>query len=132
MVREYFFTAAAFTIPIAIVLWFLYSVGKALFGIFQDWQLGKELDELQAQSADLSRQRAEASLARLSNGCDHDFETAAHSFPDGVCHKCGIAKERPSGACDHQWQEIPGPVPVSACAKCGKRHSATQQRESLA
>jgi len=48
--KQSFLWAMAVIIPSAISLWFLWSLGKSLFGMFQDKRLNRELDELKNQS----------------------------------------------------------------------------------
>ena len=42
--KQYFLYAVGALIPLAIAGWFLYALGKALYGMFEDWKLGKELE----------------------------------------------------------------------------------------
>jgi hypothetical protein len=100
--------------------------------MFQDWQLGREVSQLQSESNARQRRLEQASLVRLDNGCDHDFDTGAYGLPEGVCRKCGLAREKPTGPCDHVWRVKAGAVPGSVCDKCGKTHATTSQPKSLA
>src|SRR5512147_2474841 len=98
--RQYFFYALGILIPVAILGWFLYAVGRALAALYQDWQLGKELDELQAGAEARRRQRLLENQERLATGCDHDFETPVSGLPPGTCRKCGMEREKPTAGCD--------------------------------
>jgi len=48
--KQSFLWAMAVIVPTAIVVWFLWSLGKSLVGMFQDKRLNRELDELKNQS----------------------------------------------------------------------------------
>ena len=113
----------AIFIPTAIACGLLWSVGKAVLSLFKDWQLGRQLDELERDSAARRTRSQQAAEQRLANGCDHDFETGAHGLPENACRNCGLEKSKPSGLCDHQWRIEDGPVPRSSCQLCGKVYS---------
>jgi hypothetical protein len=109
-------------LAVAIVGWGLYMIWESLVQLFRDWQLGRELNQLEADSAARREQRRLANEKRLGNNCDHEFHTGAVGLPAGVCSKCGLEQEKPTGGCDHVWRVKPGPVPSSACEKCGKTY----------
>lgn len=129
--RQLFFYVLAGTLVIAVVAWALYMLGQALAQVFNDWRLGRELDQLEAETASRRAKRKEASAKRLANGCDHDFASGAIGLPPNVCAKCGIEKEKPTGLCDHVWRVKPGPVPSSECEHCGKIYSPLSQSTDL-
>ena len=59
--RNYFFIAMAAMVIAAFTGYFVWLVIKALYSVYSDWQLGKELDEISAASEARRRQkRAEA------------------------------------------------------------------------
>ncbi len=132
MIKTYFFYGIFGFVAFAIVGYFLFHLGKALLGMFSDWRLHRELDELQADGEARRQAKTEANRKRLDNGCDHDFDGALGGFPQGVCHKCGLAKDKPTGTCDHVWRAVDGPIPNSTCEKCGRSYSAASERGTLA
>jgi hypothetical protein len=132
MIKTYFFYGILAIIGFSILGLFLFHLGKGLWGMFGDWRLHRELDELQADGNSRRQAREAANQLRLDNGCDHDFDGALGGFPAGVCHKCGLEKEKPTGTCDHVWRPVDGPIPSSVCEKCGRSHSAATERGSLA
>jgi hypothetical protein len=118
--RSFLFYAMAGSLAAILAGWTLWMIGRAFYQLLSDWKLGKELDELQADTA-ARRQRKQESLARrLASGCDHDFTTGAAGLPPDACSKCGIEKDRPDGLCDHVWRVRPGAAPSSVCEQCGK------------
>jgi len=121
--REYFFLGAAVAIPLVILGAFLWAFGKAIFSLFTDWRLGKELDELTQQSEARRDEKRRANEQRLDTGCDHDFESGAFGLPPNACRNCGLEKEKSTGPCDHVWRVEQGPVPRSTCEKCGRKYS---------
>ena len=129
--KNYFLFAMLLLIPLAIFGWFLLALGRALYTLFDDWRLGKELDELRADSQSRRERLRLASDERLNTGCQHDFDADVFGFPPGVCSKCGQEKEKPAGSCDHVWRLVKGAIPSSQCEKCGKTHSATTERGNL-
>ena len=130
--RQYFFYGIGALVLLVFVGWFLYAVGKALYTLFDDWRLGKELDELEAQVGSRREQRQLDNQERLDNGCEHDFDEHVIGFPPDVCSKCGLEREKPSDPCDHIWRLQKGAVPVSTCEKCGKTHNPAEDRGSYA
>ena len=129
---ELYLRRAAVLIPLAFGGWFLFALGRSVFEMFQDWRLGKELDELQAQSASRREQKRRENEARLENGCDHDFETDVFGFPPNVCGKCGLEKEKPPGSCDHIWRAGTGAIPNSTCEICGKVYNSAAAPDASA
>ena len=124
--KQYFLYAIALLIPVAILGWFLFALGKAFASLYDDWKLGKELDELQNQSPAQSRQLELGREQRLATGCAHEFDLAVFGMPANVCGKCGMEREKPAGSCDHVWRLGKGAIPNSYCERCGKVYSATQ------
>ena len=122
--RQYFFWAMAIFIPTAIGCGLLWTVGKAVVSLFKDWRLGKELDQLERESAARRESKRQSREQRLANGCDHDFGAGAHGIPENACSKCGLERDKPAGLCDHVWRIEQGPVLRSACERCGKTYSA--------
>jgi hypothetical protein len=127
VVKQYFLFGAALLIPLMFVSWFLFLLCKSLYGMFQDWRLNRELDQLQSEASGRREALAESNRVRLDNGCEHDFDTGAHGMPPETCRTCGLERAKPLGTCDHVWVINPGPVPVSACKKCGRKYSITEQ-----
>lgn len=121
--KQIFFYVCGGLLAFGLIGWALYMVWEALVEVFKDWRLGRELHQLESESAARREQRRLQNEKRLANGCDHDFRGGAVGLPPDVCAKCGLAQEKPSGACDHIWRVKPGPVPSSACEKCGKLYS---------
>jgi len=132
MIKTYFFYGIFVMVVCGVAGYFLFHFGKGLLSMIEDWQLHRELDELEADGAARRVARAEAAHKRLENGCEHDFDGALGGFPPNVCHKCGLAKEKPTGTCDHVWRAVDGPIPNSVCEKCGRTNNASAQRSSLA
>jgi ribosomal protein L32 len=121
--RHIFFYVCGVLLALGICGWALYMLWDALVEVFNDWRLGRELNQLEAESVARRQQRRILNEQRLATGCTHDFLGGAVGLPPGVCAKCGLAEEKPSGACDHVWRVKPGPVPSSECEKCGKQYS---------
>jgi len=130
--KQYFLYAIAALIPMAIGGWFLWSLGRAFLTMFEDWRLGKELDELQAQSESRREQERLNNEKRLDNGCEHRFDDQVFGLPRGVCGKCGIEQQKPTGPCDHVWRLEKGAVPSSTCEVCGKKYAPAKERGSIA
>jgi hypothetical protein len=130
--KQYFYYAALFLIPLALVGWMLYAFGRNMIGILDDWLHGRELHQLRAESEARRKQRQAEDKARLNNGCEHDFDNPVFGLPPGVCGKCGLAKQRPQGECDHIWKLAEkGAAADSRCEKCGETYSILCE-ESLA
>jgi flagellar biogenesis protein FliO len=55
--RKYFFLSVMFFIVIAFVVAGAYLFGRALYTVYSDWRLNKELDELQREMATRRAQR---------------------------------------------------------------------------
>jgi hypothetical protein len=130
--KQFFFYGVAIVIPLTIVAWFVYAVGRSLWTVFEDWRLGRELNQIEAESASRRQRRREENAQRLDNGCEHDFEHHSFGFPSGVCSRCGLEQEKPKGACDHVWRLKPGAVPSSFCEKCGRTYDPAAERGTLA
>ncbi len=50
LIKQYFLWTMAVIIPIGILAWFLWTLGKSMVGLVQDKMLDRELDELKNQS----------------------------------------------------------------------------------
>jgi hypothetical protein len=61
--RKYFYLGVIFFVLIALVAAGVYLFGRALYTVYADWRLGKELDELQAEVRE-RRQRRDAEGGR--------------------------------------------------------------------
>ncbi|MCA9165847.1 MAG: hypothetical protein R3C99_03195 [Pirellulaceae bacterium] len=123
--KEYFLFIVGGMLIGALVLYFVWSVLRAFWSLFEDWRLYQELDELERDADQRKAALERNAAARLDNGCEHDFDDSAFgAFPDGVCRKCGLAKKRPPGFCDHVWRRKAGTEVGSICEKCGKEHSS--------
>lgn len=131
MIKQYFLYGVATLAVLAVVGYFLFHLGQALWSLWTDWHLHRELDQLAAESEARRTARLEANRKRLDNGCEHAFDGALGGFPPGVCHKCGLAQEKPTGMCDHVWRAGEGPIPHSVCEKCGKTYRPVSERSSL-
>lgn len=123
--RQLFFYVLAGSLVAAVAAWALYMLGRAITELFGDWKLGRELDQLEAESAARRKQRQEALEMRLASGCEHDFTSGAIGLPPNVCSKCGLEKEKPAGLCDHVWRVKEGPIPYSQCELCDKIYRPT-------
>ncbi len=121
--KQIFFYTAGGLLAVGIAVWAMYMIWEAFIQVFNDWRLGRELNELESQSAARREQRRLANEQRLATDCIHDFGGGAVGLPPGVCTKCGLEKEKPTGGCDHVWRVKPGPVPSSVCEKCGKLYN---------
>jgi hypothetical protein len=56
--RKYFYLGVLFFILFALLAAGLYLFGRAIYTLYADWRLGKELDELQAEMRQRRQQRA--------------------------------------------------------------------------
>jgi hypothetical protein len=130
--RQYFFIGVAVMIPLAILGWFIYALGRGFLSMYEDWKLGKDLDQLQAEAEGRREQKRLENEQRLANGCEHDFDSHIYGLPSGVCGKCGLEREKPTGACDHVWRLQQGAVPSSECEKCGRTYNTNLDQGSLA
>ena len=66
--RNYFFIAMVAMAVTAFAGYFVWLVIKALYSVYSDWQLGKELDEIQAASEAKRRQKKAAGAKKLEEG----------------------------------------------------------------
>ncbi|MEO8499093.1 MAG: hypothetical protein ABI614_28850, partial [Planctomycetota bacterium] len=130
MGKQYFLIAMIAMIPAGLILYFLLHLGKGLWGMVSDRQLHRELDELAAHGETRRQAREDSNQKRLDNGCPHDFDGALGGFPPNVCHKCGLASQKPNGPCDHVWRAGEGGSPHSACEKCGRRYNPSKERST--
>jgi hypothetical protein len=129
--KQIFFYAMLAVVTVSMGSWALYMLGRAFFQLFSDWKLGKELDELESQSASRREQRQRVLRERLENGCEHDFVAMTIGLPPHVCGKCGLEQEKPVGQCDHVWRVKSGPIPGSECERCGKTFHPLQSAPDL-
>jgi ribosomal protein L32 len=130
--KQIFFYFCGGLLAILLAGWALYMVWEALVQVFNDWRLGRELNELEMTSSARREQRRAANEKRLATNCEHDFRSGAVGLPPAVCAKCGLEQEKPTGGCDHVWRVKPGPVPSSACEKCGKSYSPLESSSAIA
>src|SRR5262245_45150833 len=68
IMRQVFFYFLLGSLVVAVFVWALYMLGRDFGDLWKDWKLGRELDDLQAQSATRRKQRQEAGQQRLANG----------------------------------------------------------------
>lgn len=129
--RQYVLYAMAVIFPVSLMGWFFWLLGKSFVQIYKDWQLEKELIEIETQSAAHREERQRANARRLDNGCQHDFETVGMGFPPNACCRCGLEREKPRGACDHVWRSREGSTPTSHCERCGKVYSPIAETHSV-
>jgi hypothetical protein len=118
-VRQFFLLSVLILGALAGIIYFVWIVVTALY---RDWDMGRDVPQIQAESQARREQRIAAAARRLANGCDHSFGEAFAGFPPEACYKCGLERERPSGPCDHVWKLVPDATPYSCCEKCGKRY----------
>ncbi len=121
--RKYFFMAMLIVAVFATIGYFIWSVVTSLY---RDWQMGKDVHKIQAESAERRARRQEEAARRLDNGCEHSFGEAFAGLPPDVCHKCGLSRERPPGPCDHVWRLANEAIPCSYCEKCGRKHVSSR------
>ncbi len=117
--RQFFFVGILICGVLAGVVYFCWSI---LASLYRDWEMGRGVAEIKAESAAQRTKRQEEAARRLDNGCEHVFGVSLGGFPPQACHKCGLERERPQGNCDHVWQLSSDPIPCSYCQKCGKRY----------
>lgn len=125
--RRQVFIFILIALVVAIVLYFLWMVLRALYTVFDDVRTEKQLNQLATEYKDRRQERRDAAASRLENGCEHDYEDLLGAFPHDVCVKCGLAKEPPPGDCDHVWRRLSGAIPGSRCEKCGVEYGAAAQ-----
>lgn len=116
--KEYFFLFVGGGVLLAILGLGIWQVLKACYVVYQDWRLGKELDQLEAEHTRTLADRQAAGATRLANGCQHVFQWSAGAEPLHICSKCGLEEHRPDGDCDHIWHQGGGTVPNAYCAVC--------------
>ena len=117
--RKFFFVSLLIAGVLATIGYFAWSLIATLY---RDWQMGKDVNKIKAESQTRRGKRQEEAARRLDNGCDHRFGEAFAGFPPDACYKCGLSRERPVGPCDHVWQPAKEAVPCSYCEKCGKKY----------
>lgn len=122
--KNAFLLGIILVVPAALVIALVYSLARFFWSMYQDVILYRELNEIQAQSAARREKKNLGDQKRLDNGCEHTFDSAMGGFPQGVCPKCGISREKPAGQCDHVWRRKEGTVMGSVCEKCGKQYRA--------
>jgi len=99
----------------------IYYTWSVISSLYRDWELGRDVDQIQEESRERRKQREEEARRRLDNGCDHVFDEAVTGMPPNTCHRCGIERVRPAGPCDHVWQQAMEPIPCSYCEQCSKK-----------
>ena len=129
--KNFFFYAFGGVVGVGLLVWGLYMIWDALVQVYRDWRLGRELDQIQSESASRREQKRLQNEQRLANGCEHNFDGGVVGMPPGACSKCGIEKDKPTGGCDHRWRVKPGAVPNSVCEKCGKTYNPLETPPSL-
>ena len=117
--RQLFFGGIVAFGVIAGIFYVLWTIVSTLY---RDWDMGRDVDQIKAESEKRRRERRSKEEARLDNGCEHDFAEMFGGFPPDTCRKCGMERERPKGQCDHQWEYRTEGVPCSYCKKCGERY----------
>ncbi len=117
--KRFFFVSVLFVTVLAGIAYFAWTIVSTLY---RDWQMGKDVDKIKAESEVRRQRRREEAERRLANGCDHRFGEAFAGFPPDACHKCGLSRERPPGPCDHVWRLAQEAVPCSYCETCGKKY----------
>jgi hypothetical protein len=117
--RKFFFLSVVIVGGLSAVAYLAWSVIATLY---RDWQMGKDVDKIKAESEARRKERKEEAVRRLDNGCDHSFGEAFAGFPADACYKCGLERERPTGSCDHVWRLANEPVPCSYCDKCRRKY----------
>lgn len=104
-----------------------YFAWSVISSLYRDWELGRDVDQIERESIHRRRLREEAAKLRLDNGCDHQFDVVVIGLPPNTCHLCGIERERPVGNCDHIWRPALEPVPCSYCQQCGKKYTRSRE-----
>lgn len=118
--RELFFLSIIVGSVLAACLYGGWLLLRALHEVYRNWQLGKELDELEAHTEQRGQQQKADNSVRLNNGCEHDFEIGPGALPRRICRKCGIEAVQSVDLCDHIWHRASDNDIVSYCDKCGK------------
>lgn len=114
---------------LAVVSGIAYFIWKIVSALYEDWSLGKDVNQIKAESSERRRQRQQEQVKRLDNGCDHNFGHAVGGFPANACRKCGLEREPPAGPCDHIWRLANEAVPCSYCEKCRKKYVSPTIRD---
>ena len=125
--RGEFFAYLGMGLVCLAILYCVYAVLRSLYSVFADMWQNRELDKLAVEYARKRDERKEYESTRLKNGCEHQYGDPLGALPEGVCNRCGLAKDRPMGACDHVWRILPGPIPESQCEKCEKKYSTVEE-----
>ena len=125
--RGQFFAYLGLGLVLLALTYCVYAVLRSLYMVFADAWQNRDLDRLAVEYAKKRDERRAYERTRLDNGCDHAYGDPLSALPDGVCNRCGLAKERPTGGCDHVWRILPGPIPESKCEKCGKKYSTVSE-----
>ena len=118
---KYFFLITI--VAVGIVSGLVYFAWSVISSLYRDWELGRDVDQIERESIHHRRLREEAAKLRLDNGCDHQFDGDVIGLPPNTCHRCGIERERPADACDHIWRQAMEPIPCSYCQECGKKYT---------
>jgi len=122
--REKLFQWILIVVTVGAVLYFLMVFCKSMYHWWQDWRTTKSLNEMAVSFDDKRRADRQQAEDRLNNGCDHVYDDLLSAFPQDVCLRCGLAKQKPLGDCDHIWRRVPGAIPGSACESCGTTFGA--------
>jgi hypothetical protein len=122
--RGMFFLWLLFGLIALAVLYFLFLVAKSFVVIAQDIWTNRELTKLADEYSDRRKRLKTEAVARLQNGCEHQYDDQAGALPGNVCCRCGLSKEKPPGDCDHVWRVLPGIIPRSQCEKCNQEFSS--------
>jgi hypothetical protein len=117
--RQLFFGGIVVFGIIAGIFYVLWTIVSTLY---RDWDMGRDVEQIKAESEHRRKERQAKEAARLDNGCDHEFAELFGGFPPDTCRKCGLERKRPPGQCDHQWEYRNEGVPCSYCKKCGERY----------
>ena len=92
--RQFFFVSLLIVSVVATIGYFAWSLIATLY---RDWQMGKDVNKIKAESETRRGKRQEEAARRLDNGCDHRFGEAFAGFPPDACYKCGLSENAPSG-----------------------------------
>jgi len=120
--RQTFLLLIVAIVVVSLAVGAIYLVLRSLLDVYDDWQIGKEMKELEGESSDRREQRQHEHEERLQNGCDHQWEGSLVDFPPGACNRCGLEKELPNGSCDHVWKVDMQEQPIAVCEGCGKKY----------
>ena len=100
----------------------VYFAWSVISSLYRDWELGRDVGQIERESRQRRKQREEETRLRLDNGCDHVFDEAVAGLPPNTCYRCGIERAKPVGPCDHVWRQALETIPCSYCQECGKKY----------